>query len=147
MCEQEKWYAFRPWRRHSLVLLIGGLVYIGIGISFITLSEITVRRETSLVIALRIASMHSWGVLFVLAGALSILSARWPAISDSWGYAVLTGLASAWAAIYFFGFFMGGAPFSNIISGLVWWLIAFMWWAISGLLNPDRRLVVRHDRD
>lgn len=141
------WFSLRPWQRHSLVLMVGGLVYIGIGISFMTVTELSPQRQMSVEIALRMFSLDIWGLQFIGAGSLAVLSSRWPQFSDSWGYAVLTSLASAWSAIYLFGYILGDAPSTNLIQALDWALIAFIWWAISGLNNPDRRRVPRHERN
>lgn len=138
------WLTFRPWQRHSLVLTVGGLVYILLGFSFFSLDpQYTERRERALTIALRMAPLKVWALCFVAAGTLAFVSSRWPAFSSSWGYAVLTGLSAAWASMYMLGYILADAPSSNITYGLVWGLMAFHWWAISGLVNPDRRLVVR----
>lgn len=139
----QAWLSLRPWQRHSLVLMVGGLVYIGIGISFIAMEDVSPRRAASMVIGLRLFTPTGWGILFIGAGILSCFSSRWPQFSDSWGYAVLTSMASAWSAIYFLGVFLADAPSFNLILGFDWALIAFIWWAISGLKNPDRRRVPR----
>lgn len=141
------WLTFRPWQRHSLVLMVGGLVYVGLGITFLTMGDLSERREAALVIALNMWSINTWGFHFIFAGSLSVLSSRWPSFSDSWGYAVLCGLAAAWSGIYILGCLVGDAPYSNLVYGLVWGLVAFLWWAISGLVNPDRRLVIRDGSD
>lgn len=141
------WVAFRPWQRHSLVLMIGGLVYIAMGLSLMTVHELEPRRVEALVVILRMASIDVWGLVFILSGVAAVLSSRWPTFSTLWGYMVLTGLSSAWCAGYILGFFLGDAPASNFTFALIWGLVAFLWWAISGLTNPDRRLVVRDDGD
>jgi hypothetical protein len=53
---------------------------------------------------------------------------------------VLCGMASGWGAMYFAGWIFGSAPAGNITHGLVWLLLGFMWWAISGLTNPEKTL-------
>lgn len=127
----------RPWRRHSLVLLVGGLVYICVGVIYSTLDELTPRQERVFAIALRVFEMDGWGVIFIVVGLLAVASARWPAFSDSWGYGVLTGLSSGWSTVYILGYFFGSAPISNLTVGALWLIIACMWWAISGLINPE----------
>lgn len=125
--------ALRAWQRHSLVLAVAGTVYVLVGASYI-LSEASPARESSL----RVASwlpFDAWGVVWIIVGLLAILSSRWPPASETWGYTAMTGLAAAWSAFYGFGILLG-APAQGISGVLVWGLVAFMWWAISGLVNP-----------
>ena len=138
------WLDIRPWRRHGLVLSVAGLIYIAIGVSYFV-TEMTPSRTRALVVALEFLSIRHWGVIFILAGALAIISSRWPPISRTWGYMVLCGLSAGWSAVYFTGFALIGAPSTNLSSFGTWGLIAFLWWAISGLLNPLK--VARHAQD
>lgn len=131
------WKNFRPWTRHSLVLFVAGAVYVAVGITFI-LADATPARKVALHYALELWSLDSWGAVFILAGALAILSSRWPPISKTWGYTVLTGLSAAWSAFYFFAIWFADAPTTNYSSVLSWALTAFMWWAISGLVDADK---------
>lgn len=129
------WRGIRPWKRHSLVLLVAGAVYIAIGGGFI-FPEPTPQRLIALQIALDWWSLNVWGYIFVFAGILSIISSRWPPVSEKWGYAVLTGLSSGWGAFYAAGVIFGDSSVSNLNGALSWGLLGFMWWAISGLTNP-----------
>jgi len=131
------WKAFRPWERHSLVLFVAGLVYTSIGLSFFT-TEITKANEKALKVALTWWDMDVWGVIFVLAGWLAMISSRWPPISSTWGYTVLTGLSATWASFYGIGVIFDLSPVSNLRGAFIWGLLAFMWWGISGLANPPR---------
>lgn len=140
-------FQLRPWQRHSLVLSVGGLVYVLVGVSFLLMEETTPARERSLYLALSIFRLEVWAALFILAGLCSLLSARWPTFSDSWGYMVLTGLAAGWSSMYLFGYLLGYSPRSNLNATLVWGLLAFMWWAISGLRNPSPIQEVVDDPD
>jgi hypothetical protein len=134
-----KWMTFRPWQRHSLVLAVGGTVYVAIGASFMGMgSNITEERRETIVLALYIAPIEFWGAVFFAAGVLAILSSKWPSFSDSWGYSVLTGVSGAWSAMYLAGYLFGPAPGTNITFALVWGMVSFMWWAISGLINPEK---------
>jgi hypothetical protein len=126
----------RPWQRHSLVLLVAGLAYIAIGGAYI-FPPITETRQVALEFAANWFPLKVWGMVFVMAGVLSVISSRWPPYSKTWGYTVLSGLSAGWAAFYAAGVLFGDAPTTNFSSTLVWGLIAFMWWAISGLINPD----------
>ncbi|MCW2496389.1 hypothetical protein [Jatrophihabitans sp.] len=127
--------ALRAWQRHSLVLAVAGTVYVLVGTSYI-LSEAIPSRESSLRVALAWMPFTAWGVVWIIVGLLAILSSRWPPASETWGYTTMTGLAAAWAAFYGFGILLG-APAQGISGLLVWGLVAFMWWAISGLVNPS----------
>lgn len=132
--DREKLKHLRPWRRHSLVLTVGGAIYILIGLSYIVSSG-TGERAKSLSVALQIMPMWGWGILFISAGALAVISARWPQASDTWGYSVMSGLSALWSSWYVWGVFYG-APAATISGALVWGAIAFLWWAVSGLVNP-----------
>lgn len=147
MTTLKEWLVFRPWERHSLVLMVGGLVYVAVGASFLSSAPLGERRALTLKVALNIMPIQHWSWLFIACGLLAMASSRWPTFSDSWGYIVLTGLSSGWSAMYFGGYFLGEAPSANTSYGLIWGLMAFMWWAISGLVNPDRRLVIRNGPD
>lgn len=136
----DPWRAVRPWERHSLVLLVAGLVYIAIGQSLIT-TDLQPARAVALKFAFNWFGLdlapEFWGWVFIVHGAAAIISARWPPISETWGYFLLTGLSAAWALFYLMGVLFGHSPPANISGTLSWGLIAFMWWAISGLLNPS----------
>lgn len=126
--------ALRGWQRHSLVLAVAGTVYILVGASYI-MSEANVTRESSLRVALAWMPFDAWGLVWVLVGCLAILSSRWPPASETWGYTTMTGLSAAWAGFYAAGIALG-APAQGFSGVLVWGLMAFLWWAISGLVNP-----------
>jgi hypothetical protein len=115
-----------------------------VGAAFLGFGDVTEVRRISLDVAIHIAPLKAWGGLFVLSGFLAVISAKWPSFSDSWGYAVLCGVSSAWSTMYLASYIFGAAPASNITYALVWGLVAFLWWAISGLINPDKviKLVV-----
>lgn len=130
------WRGVRPFERHSLVLLVAGGVYLLVGGAFI-FTPMTPARQEALAFALQVLSMTQWGLVFALAGLLSIISSRWPPVSETWGYIVLTGLSAGWAAFYGVGVLFGEAPVSNFTGTLTWGLLGFMWWAISGLVNPQ----------
>jgi hypothetical protein len=130
------WRGIRPFERHSIVLLFAGMVYILIGVSYI-LADPTPSRVNALYYALAgPMTFDSWGCVFILTGLLAVVSSRWPPISETWGYQALTGLSSGWAAFYAAGVIFHGSPVNNISGFLSWGLIGFMWWAVSGLVNP-----------
>lgn len=129
------WLGLRPWRRHSLVLLVTGLVYVFIGFAYVY-TDPRRSRDVALQIALDWWSLDVWGWIFVFSGLLAILSSRWPPFSETWGYFVLTGLSAGWSGFYVTGVIFGDSPVGNLTGGLTWGLVAFLWWAISGLVNP-----------
>lgn len=128
--------ALRPWRRHSLVLAVGGLVYLFVGIAFIRM-PVTDTRAASIELALRLAPMTVWGTVWVVTGILALASTRWPPATETWGYTAMTSLAALWSAIYALSMIFFDAPATSVSGVLVWALVGFLWWAISGLSNPD----------
>ena len=137
MCTpNRRWMALRDWKRHSLVLAVAGTVYVLVGVSYIA-STANASRESALRLALAWMPLPAWGCIWIVVGLLAILSSRWPPASETWGYTTMTALASAWAAFYGLGILLG-SPTQNVSGVLVWGLVAFMWWAISGLVNPGK---------
>lgn len=131
------WLALRPWQRHSLVLTVAGLVYVIVGIVYAA-TPLTPAREQGLWLALRLMPIGAWAAVWILAGLCAIISGRWPEFSDTWGYVALEGLSSGWAAIYLLSCFHR-QHWSGLSGVCVWALVAFMWWAVSGLRNPVPR--------
>lgn len=136
-----KFWGFRPWKRHSLVLVVAGCIFAFVGIGYI-LSTPNENRNRSLTVVLRIAPIEFWGGVFILAGILSMLSSTWPRHAEKWGYAVLTGLSLGWGSTYLTGIIFTGSPWVNINGFFVWGLLGFFLWAISGLQNPDKTVVM-----
>lgn len=131
----------RPWTQHSKVLMGGGLANIFVGTSYM-FTETTPNRMSALAVALRWAPMEFWGGLFVAAGILAVFSSRWPPVAETWGYTVLTGLSAGWSATYLAGVILDKAPLANLSAVAMWGLLAFMWYSVSGLVNPDKAVVV-----
>lgn len=129
------WWALRPWRRHSTVLAVAGTVYALVGFSYI-IAEANPSRERALQLAIAWMPLPAWGAIWIGVGGLAILSSRWPPASETWGYTAMTGLAAGWSGFYLAGIVLD-APAQGFSGGLVWGLVAFMWWAISGLVNPE----------
>lgn len=139
---KSKWRGLRPFLRHSMVLAVAGTVYIAIGYTYIT-QEPTPTRLVAIQYALRGPLTYEfWGYVWVFVGVLTIISSRWPPVSETWGYIVLTGQSAAWALFYGAGVLFGDSPSSNLSGLLSWGLIAFMWWAISGLVNRNALTVL-----
>lgn len=136
-----RFWGLRPWKRHSTILMVVGILYAVIGIQYIIAAPNPV-RERSLVAILQFAPIQFWGAVFLFAGILTSISSRWPPFAETWGYMMLTGLSSAWAASYGIGMMFYHAPATNVSGVLVWSLLGFMWWAVSGLLNPDNTAVM-----
>lgn len=127
-------WGLRPWTRHSLVLAVAGGVYLAIGCTYF-LAEPTEARHSALQIALNIASMRTWGVVWIAVGLAALLSSRWPPASKFWGYTLMATLACWWALCYFLGVALG-AENQSTSGGLVWLLVASLWLAIAGLVDP-----------
>lgn len=136
-----KFWGLRPWKRHSLVLMVAGIMYIAIGVGYIFAPPSRV-RDISLAVLLQVAPIIFWGTVFVIAGLLSILSAIWPPHAEKWGYMVLTGLSFGWGSAYLMGIVFAGSPWTNVNGFAVWGSIGFFLWAISGLQNPDKTVVM-----
>lgn len=130
-------WGLRPWKRHGKILTGAGISYALIGVVF-ALGRQNHNRDISLQAVLFIAPIQFWGAVFITAGALAIISSRWPPFADTWGYVVLTGLSAGWGAAYLAGMVFFKTPLTNVSGLLVWWLLGFLWWGISGLTNPHR---------
>ena len=139
----------RPWKRHSLILAMAGLGHVMLGLTYLYLEEGGPRMRM-LIVPLKTAPVEFWALLFMCVGAFIILSSVWPGHSEKWGYAVATGWSAAWAAQYLIGaYLLQEHHASNLAMGLLFALIAFLYWGISGLVNPDdvAIVVVEDERD
>jgi hypothetical protein len=137
---------FRPWQRHSLILTVAGVLYIIVGIMYIASARTDgdSARERGLKVILQYAPLEFWGGVFVFAGLLAMASSRWPPFAERWGYMVLTGLSTCWSLTYLTGILFFHSPSVYGTQVFLWGCLAFMWWAISGLLNPDRTGIVKN---
>lgn len=133
-------WGVRAWKRHGLILTVAGFIYMLVGAAYI-LSDPNEGRAVALQILLRTAPLEVWGWVFVLAGILSVISSRWPPFAETWGYVVLTGLSGGWGSNYLMGILFGDSPWTNISGCLLWGLLGFLWWAISGMANPEKMVV------
>lgn len=129
------WRAVRPWTRHSLALLAGGLIYVVLGVSYI-LVPLTPQTREGLHIVLQWVSIDVWGAIFILCGILAMISSKWPPISETWGYTVLTGLSAGWSVTYLIGLWFYDASLVNWRGVITFGILGFLWWVISGLQNP-----------
>lgn len=134
---KRRFIGLRPWTRHSLVLLVAGMVYVCIGIVYVGTPPGGPTWE-ALVVARDWFSLDQWAFLWIVVGVLSMVSSKWPPVAEKWGYMALTGLAAGWGAFYVLGVIFGPNTLGSAAVGLVWWLIGFMWWAISGLISPEQ---------
>lgn len=135
------YYKFRPFTRHSLVLLVGGFMIFVYGFVIHTWSP-DGPRAASIELALKLAPLGFWGTLWSLTGLLSMVSSIWPVMSEKWGYTLLTAASSGWGAIYLTGLFVPGNSLGEMGGAILWNLIAFLWWATAGLMNPEKVIVV-----
>jgi hypothetical protein len=129
-------FHLRPWRQHGRVLLVAGLGFSAIGVSYIV-AQPSPNREVALQYALQWVPLDMWGVWFLITGIVTIISSRWPPVSRTWGYTLLTGLSSAWSLFYLAGIILGDSPWSNVSGALVWGLFAYMFKNVSGLVDPE----------
>lgn len=140
-----RYWGLRPWKRHSTILLVVGFLFVLVGVSYI-LSKPSEGREIALRVILQVAPIQAWGCLFISAGLMSMISSRWPPLAETWGYMVLTGLSSGWSATYLTGIVFFHSPIANVTQVILWGCLAFMWWAISGLPNPEKIVVTDDGR-
>jgi hypothetical protein len=145
MTRAQRWWGLRPWKRHSVILMVGGFMYTLLGIQYIVAGP-NKAREIALKVLLDVAPIQFWGGVFIFAGLLAMVSSRWPPFSETWGYMVLTSLPAGWGATYLLGILFFDSPATNSTQVALWGMLAFMWWGISGLLNPDRTAVIPHER-
>lgn len=136
------------WTRHSLVLSIAGTIYVIIGVAFFYVPA-EVSKAPSLKVALTYLSLDEWGWVFIVCGALAILAAFSTLGHKAWGYMVLTALSSAWATMYAMAIIFKHAPILTVVSVMTWFMLAFVWWGVSGLLSPEhaRYLAEEHHRE
>jgi hypothetical protein len=137
------YFKLRPFKRHSLVLMVAGVVYVVNGLSYMLTTPTPARLE-ALTVSLKWFPLDVWGGVWVAVGLLAVISSRWPPVFESWGYMVLTGLAAGWSATYLMGIVFYHTHMTNLSGVLTWGLLAFLWWAVSGLLNPDKEAVQTH---
>jgi hypothetical protein len=121
--------------------MVAGVFYMANGLVYM-LAEPTANRKLALQVALDIFPIEFWGTVFVLTGLLAFISSRWPPVADTWGYMVLSTLSAGWSATYAVGVIAEDSPLANLTGATTWGLLAFLWWAISGFVNPDKTVVV-----
>jgi hypothetical protein len=140
---KRRFWGLRPWQRHDLILCVAGTIYALVGGAYV-IAEPNQGREIALQILLSALPLEFWGCVFIAVGITCVISARWPPFADTWGYVVLTALSLGWGSAYLLGILLGSSPWTNISGVLVWTLLSFMWWAVSGLQNPVRTGVMIH---
>lgn len=138
---REHFWGIRPFGRHGLVLMVAGVFYALTGLVYI-LAEPTDNRKRALAVAFNYFPIEFWGSVFIAVGTLAFISARWPPATDTWGYVVLSALSTGWSLTYAAGVIFEDSPVSNLTGTLQWGLLAFLWWAVSGFVNPDKTVVV-----
>lgn len=145
MRKPHRWWGLRPWKRHSTILSVVGFLFVLTGIQYV-FGTPSKAREEALRALTQFAPVQFWGILFMAAGLSAMISTRWPPLAETWGYMVLTGLSSGWAATYLTGIIFFHQPTTNYSQVIIWSSLGFMWWAISGLPNPERTVVDNHGR-
>lgn len=129
--------SFKPWDRHGVILVVAGITYIVMGWIYV-FRDPTSSRAEALYFALHVMPLDAWGCGFILAGMTALMSSRWPNWPKTWGYVVLTGWSSAWSTFYFAGASLTDAKVVYFGSAAIWALLAFLWWAVSGLVSPPK---------
>lgn len=118
----------RTWRfngRRGRYLSFKGVLYIifGVGFLFPVATEGT-ERSLAFVVNLGIP-VNLTGVPWVAVGIAALVGAfRSPPGRDGWAFVLLTMMSTAWAVVYFVGFFLGENPRG-------WWL-GFVFVALAG---------------
>lgn len=131
--------SLRPWRKHSQVLAVAGVIYMIYGLFMITIPA-SDTRQRGLELAMRWAPLDVWGVIWIAVGTMAFASTRWPPASETWGYSAMAGLSALWSCFYVMGIVFFDSTVQTGFAGVaVWGLIAYLWWGISGLRNPDDR--------
>lgn len=134
---RHRFLTFKPWTRHGAILVVAGFAYILIGIVQIA-SEPSESHQEALYYALHVMSMDGWGMGFVTIGLIALISSRWPNWSKAWGYTVLTGWSAAWSSFYFAGGLLTETKILYLGTAGLWALLAFLWWAVSGMVSPPK---------
>lgn len=124
------------WNQHSLILVVGGFFFITMGYNYIY-TELSVSRKVGLYYALGVMDIDKWGFVFIGIGLVVIMLSIWPVNRLPWGYMLMTGHCTAWGLFYLVGI-IGPADLSTAGNSLAWLILAFLWWAIAGLISPDR---------
>lgn len=136
--KRDKYLGLRPWTRHSTVLLVAGAFYFILGLLYI-LGRNAVEAKSAAYLFSKWFDLNWLGSVWMFVGTLTIISTVWPPISKTWGYSIMTGLSAAWASFYAVDIVFMDGPVWQINGALMWGFIAFMWWAISGLVDPEKR--------
>lgn len=125
------------WTRHSLVLIMAGTIYFGIGIALLFLPN-DAKRVSTIKTAQDIMPMTAWALIFVLVGFFASLSSFLNLGRRPWGYMALTAMSSAWACIYLLAVIFEKAPSITLVSAFTWFLLAAIWIGVSGLVAPEQ---------
>lgn len=141
------WRQLRPWRVHSQVVSVAGACWIVIGVLWAT-SALTPDIRRSLAFPIELLDFvpglnpgYAIGAGWVLSGLAAVLSARWPAWDETWGYQALAAWAVIWGMFYFTSWAFWGAPARGLRQTIIFGLFAFFVWSISRLVNPDELVV------
>jgi hypothetical protein len=127
-----------------MLLIVVGFLFVLAGVQYIITGPSRI-RDVALATVLQIAPVYFWGGLFIVAGLLAIVSSKWPPKSEKWGYMVLTGLSSGWSATYLTSILFFNAPWANVGQVIIWAVLGFLWWGISGFPNPEPPPKEMHD--
>lgn len=138
--EYEQFRGLRPWQRHSQVVAGAGFVYFAYGVALMSIPA-SDSRARGLALGISWMPLWAWGYVWIAVGVLALVSTRWPPASETWGYSALAGLAALWSLFYALSMIFLNTPLSGIAGTLVWGLVAYLWWGISGLRNPEEIVI------
>lgn len=126
--------SFKPWSKHGGILVVVGIAYIVIGVRLYH-SVSSESLKMALYYAINLMPIDGWGIGFIIVGTIAVVSSRWPNVSASWGYALLTGWSAAWSSFFFAGAMKTDTPIIYFSTASIWALLAYLCWAISGLVD------------
>ena len=123
--------------RRGICLVLIGLVFFfqGLG-NFLARNDfITIPRDgvtyRTFRLATEIAPFGWWGIAFMIAGIIAIISSQWPPGKDVWGWAALTFMSTVWSGVYISGWIFYGAN-RAWVGGALFVCIAAMTQVLAG---------------
>ena len=136
--EIDIWLSYKPWQRHGIAILISGLFMTFYGFSLLRDGPEFDRNVDMMRVAIRLFPLDFWAAIFVVAGLGSAIFSRFKKFRPPWAYSVFCGLAGTWTAQYFAGYILVDGPPRSLYYGSLWACLLGIWWAVSGMVNPDK---------
>lgn len=131
------WLALRPWNRHSLILSILGVLYLGAGVIWLV-NEVTTTRAAQMALPLTWTGGAWWplSMAWILVGSATLLSTRWPPFYSRWGYVATGGLASFWGLCAATSAVAYGNWSAGLSGVFIYAIITILIWGIAGMVAP-----------